>query len=221
MKSIDDIIRDECLPMRDCMLTVQDINGEAGFLYFKDTELIEANYAALWGKEALSEVLTWNLAEYAVAPLPLGIKRSLWDSLESLLNPKLEPTASGRIPILKARYSKATEAEDEDASAFDPYRKIPGIIKLVRLVDNEHQVLFEAPGTTREQTEWTNEFMQKARAAGETLGFGQMNKWILMTDRYQMIAFKHEKGVLVIMRTSEAGGLDDFETACQDCARRK
>jgi len=219
MKSIDDIIRDECLPMRDCMLTIQDVNGEAGFLYFKDTELIEANYAALWGKEALGEVLTWNLAEYAVAPLPLGIKRSLWDSLESLLNPKLEPTASGRIPILKARYSKTSEEENEDAGLFDAFKEIPGVLKIMLLANNQQRVLFEATNLQSEQTDWTVEFLQKAKAAGETLGFGQLDKWLMNTDRYHLIALRHEKGILVVVRQPE-GPLDDFEMACEEAAMK-
>src|ERR1700683_5115387 len=88
-QSIEDIIRQECLPLRDCMLTVTDANGEAAFLYFKEGELIEANYAALWGKEALAQIISWKLADSTVAPLPLGIKRSLWDQIEFLLNPGL------------------------------------------------------------------------------------------------------------------------------------
>jgi hypothetical protein len=81
LQSIEEIIRKECLPMRDCMLTITDSNGEAAFLYFKDSELIEANYAALWGKDALAQIVTWKVADRTLAPLPLGIKRSLWDQL--------------------------------------------------------------------------------------------------------------------------------------------
>ena len=76
-QSLEEIIRKECLPLRDCMLTITDAGGEAAFLYFKEGELIEANYAALWGKEALAQIVTWKLADGTVAPLPLGIKRSL------------------------------------------------------------------------------------------------------------------------------------------------
>src|SRR5476651_2603978 len=81
-QSLEEIIRKECLPLRDCMLTITDAHGEAAFLYFKEAELIEANYAALWGKEALAQIVSWKLADSTVAPLPLGIKRSLWDQIE-------------------------------------------------------------------------------------------------------------------------------------------
>ena len=96
-KSLEEIIRKDCLPLRDCMLTITDATGEAAFLYFKEGELIEANYAALWGKEALAQIITWRLEDSTVAPLPLGIKRSLWDQLEFLLNPSLAATASGKL----------------------------------------------------------------------------------------------------------------------------
>src|SRR5271154_4944654 len=99
-QTLEEVIRKECLPLRDCMLTITDANGEAAFLYFKEGELIEANYAALWGKEALGQIITWKLAEKTVAPLPLGIKRSLWDQLEFLLNPAMVPTASGKLPTV-------------------------------------------------------------------------------------------------------------------------
>src|SRR5471032_2987499 len=96
-QSLEEIILRECLPLRDCMLTITDPAGEAAFLYFKEGELIEANYAALWGKEALAQIITWKLAESTVAPLPLGIKRSLWDPIEFLLNPGRATTASGKL----------------------------------------------------------------------------------------------------------------------------
>src|SRR5271154_1457767 len=99
-QTLEDIIRKECLPLRDCMLTITDAHGEAAFLYFKEGELIEANYAALWGKEALAQIAPWKLADFAVAPLPLGIKRSLWDPIEFLLNPGSAASASGRISKL-------------------------------------------------------------------------------------------------------------------------
>jgi hypothetical protein len=101
-QSLEEIIRKECLPLRDCMLTITDANGEAAFLYFKEGELIEANYAALWGKDALAQIVSWKLADGTVAPLPLGIKRSLWDQIEFLLNPGMAATASGKLGALKS-----------------------------------------------------------------------------------------------------------------------
>jgi hypothetical protein len=210
-KSIDDLIREECLPMRDCMLTVQDASGEAAFLYFKDAELIEANYAALWGKDALSQILMWQLADYNVAPLPLGIKRSLWEPLDALLNPKIQPTASGRIPVLKAKYSASSKGED--FSEFENFKKISGITKIILTNDGKIKVVYENPVEAKVATEWVIEFMQKGRAMGESLGFGFMDRWSLYTDRFSAVCLKHEKGLLTIFRKPSGGG-DDFEAEC-------
>src|SRR5271168_273378 len=128
--SLEEIIRKECLPLRDCMLTITDANGEAAFLYFKEGELIEANYSALWGKEALAQIVSWKLADSTVAPLPLGIKRSLWDQIEFLLNPGLAATASGKLlgrssgPIFNAQSLTPS-------SPFDRFKAITGLLKMV------------------------------------------------------------------------------------------
>src|SRR5271167_2200161 len=139
-QSLEEIIRKECLPLRDCMLTITDANGEAAFLYFKEGELIEANYAALWGKEALAQIVTWKLADRTVAPLPLGIKRSLWDQIEFLLNPGLMPTASGKLPKLPA-FSPVEKKGP--SSPFDRYKAIAGLLKLLVIGRKKTVVIFE------------------------------------------------------------------------------
>jgi hypothetical protein len=115
-QSLEEIIRKECLPLRDCMLTVTDSTGEAAFLYFKEGELIEANYSALWGKEALAQIITWKLADSTIAPLPLGIKRSLWDQIEFLLNPGLAATAS-------AKFQRTARRAREPVRPFQKHRR--------------------------------------------------------------------------------------------------
>src|SRR5271169_4900870 len=119
-QTLEDIIHKECLPLRDCMLTITDANGEAAFLYFKEGELIEANYAALWGKEALAQIVTWKLADRTEAPLPLGIKRSLWDQIEFLLNPGLAFTASGKL----AGRPSFIAPRSSPSSPFDRFKAI-------------------------------------------------------------------------------------------------
>src|SRR5471030_749405 len=143
-QSLEEIIRKECLPLRDCMLTIIDASGEAAFLYFKEGELIEANYAALWGKDALAQIVAWKLAERTVAPLPLGIKRSLWDQIEFLLNPGLA-TSSGK---LAARPGPSFNAQKiTPSSPFDRFKAIDGLHKMVQIERGKETLLFEAdPG---------------------------------------------------------------------------
>jgi len=209
-QSIEEIIRQECLPLRDCMLTITDVNGEAAFLYFKEAELIEANYSALWGKEALAQLVTWKMAERTIAPLPLGIKRSLWDRLEYLLNPSLVPTASGRMPALPAFSARKISP----SSPFDRFKVIPNLLKMV-YIDHEKETLLYEGGTDKadtESTEWLIEFASSVKAVGDTLGFGSCEKWTVDTERYQVVGLNHDQNFITLLRRKDAVQ-DDLEIA--------
>jgi hypothetical protein len=205
-QSLEEIIRKECLPLRDCMLTITDANGEAAFLYFKEGELIEANYAALWGKEALAQIVTWKLADGTVAPLPLGIKRSLWDQIEFLLNPGLTATASGKLP---ARTGPVFHAQKSTPSSpFDRFKAIAGLLKMIRIERGKEEVLYEAAATDADagNTSWLAEFADRAKSVGDTLGFGTCEKWTIDTEKYQVVGLNHDEGFIILLR-----GKDDFQ----------
>ena len=212
-QTLEEIIRKECLPLRDCMLTVTDANGEAAFLYFKEGELIEANYAALWGKEALAQIVTWKLADSTVAPLPLGIKRSLWDQIEFLLNPSLAATASGKIA---ARPGPAFHGAQKStpSSPFDRFKAISGLLKMVQIERGKENVLYEAAATDNdtENTAWLTEFADRAKSVGDTLGFGICEKWTIDTERYQVVGLNHDESFIVLLRRKDAFQ-DDLDTA--------
>lgn len=211
-QSLEEIIRMECLPLRDCMLTITDSNGEAAFLYFKEGELIEANYAALWGKEALAQIITWKLAEHTVAPLPLGIKRSLWDQIEYLLNPSLVPTASGRLPVLPAFRAQKTAS-----SPFDRFKVIPNLLKLLHLERGKQTVVHESLPEVGEveNMDWLIEFADRVKSVGDTLGFGHCEKWTIDTERYQMVGLRHDDGFIALVRRKDSSQ-DDLEVAANE-----
>ena len=201
---LEEIIRKECLPLRDCMLTITDANGEAAFLYFKEGELIEANYSALWGKEALAQIVSWKLADSTVAPLPLGIKRSLWDQIEFLLNPGLAATASGKLtgrPAFNAQKSA-------QSSPFDRFKAISGLLKMIQIERGKDSVIYEVKGPNGEveDTAWLNDFADRAKSVGDTLGFGICEKWTIDTERYQVVGLNHDEGFVVLLRRK-----DDFQ----------
>ena len=211
-ESLEEIIRRECLPLRDCMLTITDATGEAAFLYFKEGELIEANYAALWGKDALAQIVTWKLEDSTVAPLPLGIKRSLWDQIEYLLNPGMAVTASGKLtskggPVFRAQSLTPS-------SPFDRFKAINGLMKMVQIERGKETVLFEATSTEGEpeSTAWLVEFAERAKSVGETLGFGICEKWTIDTERYQVVGLNHDESFIVLMRGRNAFQ-DDLDSA--------
>jgi hypothetical protein len=211
-QSLEEIIRKECLPLRDCMLTITDANGEAAFLYFKEGELIEANYAALWGKEALAQIIAWKLAEHTVAPLPLGIKRSLWDQIEFLLNPGLAATASGRLANRPGPAFHTKKAAP--ASPFDRFKAIEGLLKMVQIERGKENVLYEAenPEGDTENTAWLVEFSERAKAVGDTLGFGICEKWTVDTEKYQVVGLNHDDTFIALLRRKDTYQ-DDLDTA--------
>jgi len=210
MQSLEDIIRKECLPLKDCMLTITDANGEAAFLYFKEGELIEANYAALWGKDALAQIVGWKLAERTVAPLPLGIKRSLWDKIEFLLNPGMAATASGKLPMMPAFNARKLTP----SGPFDRYKAISGLLKLVHLEKNKATVVHEdeTKKSETENTDWLLEFASRVKSVGDTLGFGTCEKWTIDTERYQVVGLSHDEGFVALLRRKDAFQ-DDLEAA--------
>lgn len=207
MKSISEIILEECVPQRDCMLTLQDSSGEVGFFYFKDAELIEANYSSHWGKEAVEEVIEWNLSEYTISPLPLGIKRSVWDAIEVLLRLN-SATESAMLPQFKAEKIGAA------ATPYDNFKELPGVTKIFRIESTKETIIYEAENELPQETSWMVEFYQRARSVGETLGFGKVDRWSLATDRYQVVGLMQDKEFLGILRKHDVN-TDDFEAACE------
>jgi hypothetical protein len=209
--SLEHIIRQDCQPAGDCMLTITDDTGEAGFLYFKEGELIEANFSSLWGKDALGEILKWRITGRALAPLPLGIKRSLWESLETLLYPATGGSASGSLPAA-GKAPKAAAAAIR--GGLDRYRHIPNLLRMVEIGRDGEVVLFEAPAERGEQeeTQWLVDFASRVRAVGETLGFGACEKWTIDTDKSQIVGFRHDEKLVAVLRRKDAMQ-EDLESA--------
>ncbi len=218
--SLEHIIRKECAPVLDCMLTITDSAGEAAFLYFKEGELVEANYASLWGKDALAEILTWKITARAIASLPLGIKRSLWEPLEVLLHPDVKVSGSGRLstatsPIFKTR--RLGGSGPLGNSGIDRFKNIPNLLKIVEIGRESETTLFEAGGETSEDTEWLVEFAGRVRAVGDTLGFGICDKWTIETDRNQIVGLARDDKFIALVRRRDAMQ-EDLETAVSSLA---
>jgi hypothetical protein len=208
-QSLEETIRKECLPLSDCMLTITDASGEAAFLYFKGGELIEANYAALWGRDALAQIVNWKLADRMVAPLPLGIKRSLWDPIEFLLNPGSAASASGRISKLPSFSAQKITP----TSPFDRFKNIPSLLKMIHIERGKGSVLYEMEGES-ENTDWLTDFTDRAKSVGDTLGFGACEKWTIETEKYQVVGLNHDNNFIVLLRRKDPS-LDDLDLAVE------
>jgi hypothetical protein len=212
-QTLEEIIRKECLPLRDCMLTITDVNAEAAFLYFKEGELIEANYAALWGKEALAQIVAWKLDDHTVAPLPLGIKRSLWDQVEVLINPGGVLTDSGRVASRPGPTFNTRKLSP--SSPFERFRAIPGLLKMVQIEKDKTTVLHEAEDDAGENTDWLGDFTERAKSVGDTLGFGSCEKWTIDTERYQVVGLNHDESFIILLRRKDAYQ-DDLDAAVNE-----
>src|SRR5579871_2470161 len=209
--SLENIIRKECVPVLDCMLTVTDTSGEAAFLYFKEGELVEANFASLWGRDALAEILNWTICSRAIAPLPLGIKRSLWEPLEELLH-RGGVSRSGGLGLGTASLAPRKLAASTPG-ALDRYKRIPNLLKMVEISRERETVLHEgAEKASPEETEWLVEFASRVRAVGETLGFGSCDRWMIETEKTQIVAFARDDGFVALLRR-KVPMQDDLEAA--------
>jgi hypothetical protein len=214
--SLEQIIRKECVPVLDCMLTVTDGTGESAFLYFKEGELVEANFSSLWGRDALAEIVKWRITSRAIASLPLGIKRSLWEPLDVLLRTGVAPGQSGRLasgtgPMFKTRRSATGPLI---SAGLDRYKAIPNLLKIVEVGRENETVLFEASPEKGgpEQTDWLIEFAGRVRAVGETLGFGVCDKWTIETDKNQIVGFARDDKFIALVRRRDAMQ-EDLESA--------
>jgi hypothetical protein len=215
---LQEVIKERCLPQKDCMLTVQDVNGETAFLYFKEAELIEANYATYWGKDALAEINQWELAEYTVGSLPLGIKRSLWDPIEILL--QAQRTGGGPREVTQTRVSSFSPVlKGEEGVDYEDFKTLPGVTKLISFEKGKATTIFVKEGEVEEQTPWLEDLLLRSKALGETLGFGKLDQWSVTTDRYYVVGFQYGGGILAVLRKHEEGLLD-FEAACMASLHR-
>ncbi len=165
------------------------------------------------GQEALAQIVGWKLEERTVAPLPLGIKRSLWDQIEILLNPGMTATASGKLPKLPAF---STEKKGP-SSPFDRYKAIAGLLKLLLIGRKKTTVIFEDTANKTaepENVEWLNEFAERVKSVGDTLGFGGSEKWTIDTERYQVVGLSHDDGFITLLRRKDTYQ-DDLEAAVE------
>jgi hypothetical protein len=191
------------------MLTVFDYSGESGFLYFKDAQLIEVNTGKLWGVHALGHIFAWNLSSYTLGELPMGIKRSLWDPLDRLLEqfagegaaaglmdmvrqmPERELT--GPIPLMKLHESSPL------APLVEAISKVPGFLALYQEEQGNLVKLAGKNPSASVTPEWFDEFYNKTSIMGDSLGSGMLIEWFLELEScriwkihvglYQLIVF--------------------------------
>jgi len=224
MVNLIEIIRTECVPNRHCMLTVFDENSESGFLYFKDAQLIEVNTGKLWGVHALGEIFKWQLSSYTLGELPMGIKRSLWDPLDKLVEQFAgEGAGAGLIDLAK-------DVQDEQSSSLAPSFQLDESSPLTPLLASLQQLagfqalfqeesgslikLFGKSPLTTLSPDWFDDFYKKVDAMSEGLGAGLLLEWYMELELCRVWKFNYGLYQLILLADLESDP-DDFEDSCR------
>lgn len=208
MKLVD-LIRDECLPRRTCMLTVASQVGDTGFVYFQDGDIIESNTGNLWGEKALATILHWNLTSYDLYELPLGIKRSLWEPVEDLITKLInQPPPAGLAPS-----PAATAAEELFSQLQIDIQALAGFLCLWERELGAFRITAGESPLPYLTTSWFDEIDHQASIFGNSLDSGPLRRWAFESDQFRLIKLQHGSREIIVLAdklTSE----DEFERDC-------
>jgi hypothetical protein len=195
-----EIIRTKCLPERDCLLSVTDQRGESGFLYFKDGELIEVNQGSVWGKEAFHIILKWQLSDYAISAIPMGIKRTIWEPIDKLIEEvlgdgsgheiretfKTIPSLPTNEPITSRPINPPTQTIKIDAEKkiFLEIEKNPNCRALFLESEMGIERLSDPKEGICPDETWLQAFHSKNLDLGKALGGGKPKKIFIKTEQF-------------------------------------
>jgi hypothetical protein len=224
MINLIEIIKTECLPRRNCMLSVFDAHGESGFLYFKDGQLIEVNTGKLWAKEALQTLFSWSLESYTLGELPRGIKRTIWEPLDKIIEELVGSQEADSVKqadegLATARQTGRVPSSGLSAAMQDPLlgfvdqlHTLPGFLAAMN-DDGEsiHPLVGVAPAQVL-SAEWFRQFSDKVESMGESLGAGALLEWYLETEICRVWRFMIHDRYLIVFSNLEVLP-DEFEEA--------
>lgn len=223
MINLLEIIKTECLPRRNCMLSVFEGGGESGFLYFKDSQLIEVNSGKLWAKEALKMMLGWELQSYTLTELPRGIKRTIWEPLDKVIEDLAGgeaadsiKDASERIAAVRTQVVPVTALpramRDPFLGFVDQLHTLPGFLAAMKDDGENILPLIGIAPSQALSPEWFRQYSDKIASLGETLGAGSLLEWYLETEVCRVWRFLVHERALIIFASLESLP-DEFEEA--------
>ncbi|GAB4239496.1 MAG: hypothetical protein OHK005_01000 [Candidatus Methylacidiphilales bacterium] len=205
------LIQEECLPRRTCMLTVESNSGETGFVYFQDGEIIESNTGALWGEKALAVILHWPLVSYDLYELPLGIKRSLWEPAEDLITKLLNQP----VPVSLATAPSPQSPTEELFSQLQiDLQALSGFVCLWERELGTFRVTAGECPLPYLTTSWFDEIDHQATVFGNALDSGPLLRWSFENDQFRLIKLQHAARKIIVLADKHASE-DGFERDCQ------
>lgn len=166
------IIKAQCLPRQSCMLSVINDKGETGFLYFQESQLIEVNCGSIWGQDAFQTILLWSIVKHSVGELPSGIKRTIWQPWEEIVQ-----TAQQKTPTLNL-HERAQQC-----------MKIEGFLALYEKMNDQLRLV---EGNDIKADVWYDAFKQKGAELERVLNAGSLKNFSVLTPDFQAWALEAE-----------------------------
>lgn len=224
MINLIEIVKNECISERNCMLSLYSEESDSGFLYFKEAQLIEVNAGKLWGKEALATIVGWNLSSYNISELPRGIKRTIWEPLDQIFAELVDAEsaqsigqAMGSLQMDDVQDSSqiAPALQDHLAPVVRQLQELPGFLAVFKQSDGNLRQLSGVIPSQSLSTDWFLQFTTRASELGEGLGAGSLQSWFLEVEDCRCWFLPFQETCLLVFSTTD-GMVDDFEQACRE-----
>jgi len=224
MHNLIDIIKLECLPRRSCMLTLFDAQNDSAFLYFKEAQLIEVNAGTFWGKEALAVILNWEINSYDLGDLPMGIKRTIWESLDSIIEELVNREAAQEVgQAIRSLTVEDAPTPSQDLSALkddiqpfiDHFSAIPGFLSLYKAVGDRVRLLAGKAPIRSISAEWFSQFTDRVARLGENLSAGVLVEWYLEVDEFRVWRLEVDGHVIYLVSDVHSSP-EEFESAFRE-----
>ncbi|MEO0453061.1 MAG: hypothetical protein AAFY98_02845 [Verrucomicrobiota bacterium] len=225
MYHLIEIIKEECLPQRNCMLTIYDPENETAFLYFKEAQLIEVNAGKLWGKDALLSIQEFTIATYDLSEIPIGIKRTIWESLDVLVAELIDQESANEMGemIRNMTVDELQESAVYDASSIDdplqkfvePISQINGFMAFYKQRSEGMRKLAGKTPTSTLSSDWIQQFTERVSQLGNGLSAGALLEWYLEFDELRIWRVEIGTDVAYIL-SDTASTPEDFEMAFRE-----
>jgi hypothetical protein len=224
MHNLIDIIKHECLPRRSCMLTLYDQNNDSAFLYFKEAQLIEVNAGSFWGKDALKMIFSWEIASFDMDELPMGIKRTIWESLDVIIEELVDRDAAQAVgeTMRSLEVGDTLTPSSELSSLRDPIQpyigklsQVPGFIALYKAYKENTRLLAGKAPTRAVSAEWFAQFTDRVTRLGESLSAGALLEWYLEVNDFRVWRIEIEGQIIYLMSDVQSSP-DEFEAGFRE-----